>query len=100
MIEKGVNIHGDEDRISGLHYAAMHRNIQLIDYFLGLGCDINSKNGGISVIHIAWFHSEEPEIIYYLIDMGADVNVNDEWVKHSLEKGYDFKEYSMVKSAK
>lgn len=104
MINAGANIHGNKYNMSGLHYAAMNMNMELINYFLDSGVDINSRNGRISVIYITWLRQEDPEIIKYLIDRGAKLPVNTKWVKDALNKGYDFEAYFMsvsnVKSVK
>lgn len=100
LVDYGANIHGTFYRISGVHYAAMNRNIKLIDYFLDLGANINSGSGKCKVIELAWLNQESDgkETVEYLINKGAEFSHEDFWVKDALRKGFDFEEYKIKNS--
>jgi ankyrin repeat protein len=101
LIKKGANIHGEINNLSALTLAVFHHNKKLIDYFLDLGCDINSRNGDSYPLEVACNHIDYRvgiEIIKHLIANGAHIyDENDELFKELNEyetyTGFDIEEY-------
>lgn len=61
---------------SGLHYAAQHNHIKIVEYFLSKGCPPDSNSCGATALHRAAY-SGSFESCELLLKAGADVNAVD-----------------------
>ncbi|XP_059475690.1 uncharacterized protein LOC132196811 [Neocloeon triangulifer] len=80
LVEKGVDPKAvDDSNQTVLHYACEIDNLDIVEYFMGLGCfQINEDRNtdGQTVLH---FSAEKNHlaVVKYLIDKGADVDLQD-----------------------
>ncbi len=60
-----------------LHHAAAHDTLEMVEYFVGRGFDINSKENGFgdTPLHNA-ARKGRPKIVQYLLDQGAELDVS------------------------
>ena len=75
LIEEGANVNEIEkavDRRSALHWAAVHANIDAIDWLVGNGADLEAMDcQGHTPLHLSCIHGY-PYILRRLLDYGAD----------------------------
>ena len=70
--------HKDNDNCTILHYAATNEHIEILEYVLSLGLDVNAVNNeGRSPLCYAVKCNQNVNIIKKLITCGADINIRD-----------------------
>ncbi|KAI7902850.1 uncharacterized protein BX663DRAFT_508639 [Cokeromyces recurvatus] len=75
-----------KDAFLGLHWAAMTGNVGLIKFALDHGVPIESTVNGFVPLQLACVSDNNIAAVQYLIDRGADVNVQKWSKKHSIDK--------------
>lgn len=83
LLKSGVNINTPyrESGITVLHMAAMKGDLDMLNYFIEHGADVNATDSaGIPVLQTAIMGG--PETIKLLIERGADVTKNDATLLH------------------
>lgn len=61
-----------------LHCAAEHGDLEMVQVLLDYGVDINSHDGGVSsvtALYTVSVHRNDPRVVRWLLDHGADPNV-------------------------
>ena len=78
LLESGVDIHAeDEDQRTWLHFAAVSRNAEMLEYLLenGLKDKVNARDCvGATPLHYACRRSKSSECVRILLKAGADVH--------------------------
>jgi ankyrin repeat protein len=103
LIEKGADIYGKNNKNNtGLHISSMCVEVEIIEYFLDLGIDVNSKNDdGNLPIDEVWYadHFTDPVIKAFklLIERGSTIYEENgdllEWIPESFEIGFNIINY-------
>ena len=84
---------------SGLHYAAQHNHVRIVEYFLSKGCPPDSNSCGATPLHRAAY-SCSYESCELLLKAGADVNAVDSSYRDMgspLHKAYSVASVPIVK---
>ncbi|KAF1799169.1 ankyrin repeat-containing domain protein [Mucor lusitanicus] len=75
-----------KDVLLGLHWAATTGNVGLIKFALDHGVPIDSAVNGFVPLQLACISDSNIAAVQYLIDRGADVNIQKWSKKHSIDK--------------
>ncbi|GAN08790.1 ankyrin [Mucor ambiguus] len=75
-----------KDVLLGLHWAATTGNVGLIKFALDHGVPIDSAVNGFVPLQLACISDNNIAAVQYLIDRGADVNIQKWPKKHSIDK--------------
>ncbi|CAO0802538.1 unnamed protein product [Mucor circinelloides] len=75
-----------KDALLGLHWAATTGNVGLIKFALDHGVPIDSVVNGFVPLQLACISDNNIAAVQYLIDRGADVNIQKWSKKHSIDK--------------
>ncbi|KAL9540575.1 hypothetical protein MBANPS3_009608 [Mucor bainieri] len=75
-----------KDVLLGLHWAATTGNVGLIKFALDHGVPIDSAVNGFVPLQLACISDNNIAAVQYLIDRGADVNIQKWSKKHSIDK--------------
>lgn len=83
LIEAGANpLGGDNDRMTPLHVAAYHGNVECARVLIDIGVDINHENKYLKSRAGALHHAADRlrfEMIEFLLDNGAEINKRNAW---------------------
>ena len=76
LVEMGANIHTDEEY--GLRFATQTRNLDLVNFFVKRGANIQAKNNEALLNAVEILNNKA--IVRYLIAHGADIHAGDDYV--------------------
>ncbi|KAG2202481.1 hypothetical protein INT47_013097, partial [Mucor saturninus] len=75
-----------KDTLLGLHWAAITGNVGLVKFALDHGVPIDSTVNGFVPLQLACISDNNIAVVQYLIDRGADVNMQKWSKKHCVDK--------------
>lgn len=100
LINSGINIgtHRYERVETPLHWATREKNINLINFFIEMGIDVNAQNKrGATALHLAVIN-DNPDVVKTLIERGAKINIKDDEGNTPLHLAVPCENYDIVKS--